>query len=535
MLKDYEIAHQTKLEPITVIANKISSDIEIENYGKYKAKISAPQKENTSHIILVTSINPTPYGEGKTTVAIGLHDALRRLSVPSLLTLREPSLGPVFGIKGGATGGGYAQVVPMEDINLHFTGDFHAITTANNLIAAMIDNVLFHGNELDLDPNKIYFTRTMDLNDRSLRNIEIKTPKYHREEKFTITAASELMNTFCMAKNLEDLRERLDKIIIGKNKKGEFVYVKELNITGSLLALLKEAMKPNLVQTLEHNPVIIHGGPFANLATGCNSIRSLKLATSLSPYVITEAGFGFDLGGFKFVDILTRQENLPLSCIVLVMTIGALKHHGTGETTELKKLQKGLENLHAHIDNLKQINVPFIITLNKHPEDTEEEISLLQKDVESLGYQIIITEVFEKGGEGALELAKEVIKYEPVKPTFLYKETASIKEKIEAICTKLYHANKVVYTPLADEKITEAQPFSNLPICIAKTQYSISDQKDLLGYPKNYEITVKDIKIYNGSGYITVLLGDIMTMPGLSKTPAACQIDVVDDEIINIF
>ena len=338
-----------------------------------------------------------------------------------------------------------------------------------------------------------------------------------------------------MAQDLEDLRERLDKIIIGKNRKGQFVYVKELNITGSLLALLKEAIKPNLVQTLEHNPVIIHGGPFANLATGCNSIRSLKLATSLSPYVITEAGFGFDLGGFKFIDILTRKEKLPLSCIVLVMTIGALKHHGVGETTELAKLQKGLENLHAHIDNLKQINVPFILTLNKHPEDTEEEIAILKRDVENLGYQIITTEVFEHGGNGALELAKEVTKYEPVIPTFLYEETASIKEKIEAVCTKLYHAKKVIYTPLAEEKIVEAQSFSKLPICIAKTQYSIGDQKDLLGNPKDYEITVKDIKIYNGAGYITVLLGDIMTMPGLSKTPAACQIDVVKEEIINIF
>ena len=516
MPKDYEIAHQNKLEPITEIVHKISSDIEVESYGKYKAKISAPQKTNDSHVILVTSINPTPYGEGKTTVAIGLHDALRKLSIPSLLTLREPSLGPVFGIKGGATGGGYAQVVPMEEINLHFTGDFHAITTANNLIASMIDNVLFHGNELDLDPDKIYFTRTMDLNDRSLRNIEIKTSKYTREEKFTITAASELMNTFCMAQDLEDLRERLDKIIIGKNRKGQFVYVKELNITGSLLALLKEAIKPNLVQTLEHNPVIIHGGPFANLATGCNSIRSLKLATSLSPYVITEAGFGFDLGGFKFIDILTRKEKLPLSCIVLVMTIGALKHHGVGETTELAKLQKGLENLHAHIDNLKQINVPFILTLNKHPEDTEEEIAILKRDVENLGYQIITTEVFEHGGNGALELAKEVTKYEPVIPTFLYEETASIKEKIECIAKKVYGASDVEFVGVAEEKLQKYEQLAkNYEVIIAKSQYALIDEKD----KTSKTLKVQDLSLKNGAKFVVAQCGKINLMPGLPKHP----------------
>ncbi len=538
MLKDYEIAAKADIKPITEIAKTIPiSEEDLEMYGKYKAKININRKPNyqDTNIILITAINPTPYGEGKTTVAIGLHDALRKKNIPSLLTLREPSLGPVFGIKGGATGGGYAQVIPMEDINLHFTGDFHAITSANNLISAMIDNVLFQENYLDLDPAKIYFSRTIDLNDRALRNITIENKKYSRNETFTITAASEVMNTFCMARDMEDLRTRLDKIIIGKNKKDEFVYLKQLNITGSLLALLKDALKPNLVQTLEHNPVIIHGGPFANLATGCNSIRALNLASSLAPYVITEAGFGFDLGGFKFLDIISRQEKLKISTIVLVVTIASLKHHGKEEEKELDKLKKGLSNLQAHIENLERMGIPFLVTLNKHEKDSEEEIDIVSKYTQKLGATLIVNEVFKKGSEGALKLADEVLKGQSKYPKLLYQDTDSIKTKIEKVCQKLLHAKKINYTPLAEEKIASAQEFSHLPICIAKTQYSISDNKELLGYPKNYELTVRDIKVYNGAGYITILLGDIMTMPGLSKNPAACSIDVKEEKIVNIF
>ncbi len=541
MLKDYEIAKQAKKKKIIEIGKELNLlEEELELYGNYKAKINKLITENQkSKLILVTSMNPTPYGEGKTTVAIGLHDALRKLEIPSMLTLREPSLGPVFGIKGGATGGGYAQVVPMEEINLHFTGDFHAITTANNLISAMIDNSLYQGNPLDLDKNEIYFTRAMDMNDRSLRNITIgknEKNEIERNEKFTITAASEIMSTLCMANDLEDLRNRLDKIIIGKNKKGEFVFVKELHITGSLLALLKDAMKPNLVQTLENNPVLIHGGPFANIAPGCNSISALKLAMNLAPIVITEAGFGFDLGGYKFLDIVSRNNNLLVSGIVLVLTLKGIKHHANNDQLDnLEQIREGFDNVSAHLENLIKLNIPFVVTLNKYDTDTEEEIQLLSELLLAFEKDLIINEVYQKGSEGAIELAQEVLKLENQKMEYFYSLECPLKEKIEAVCEELLHTKNVTYTDLALQKIKEAETLEPMPICIAKTQYSISDDPKKLGDPRDYTITVKDIRIYNGAGFITIYLGNIMTMPGLSKEPAALQIDVKDNNIINIY
>jgi len=543
MLKDYEIAYQNKMENIKEIAKKINlKEEELELYGNYKAKINIePKSEKNSKLVLVTSMNPTPYGEGKTTVAIGLHDALRKKGINSLLTLREPSLGPVFGIKGGAAGGGYAQVVPMEDINLHFTGDFHAITTANNLISAMIDNSLYQENSLNLDPDKIYFTRTMDMNDRVLRNIVIgvgaKTNGIERKEKFTITAASEIMSTLCMSENIEDLRKNLDKIIIGKNVNNEFVYLKELGITGSLLALLKDAIKPNLVQTLEKNPVLIHGGPFANIAPGVNSIVATKTALNLADIVVTEAGFGLDLGGFKFLDIVSRNHNLTVSGIVFVVTLKAIKHHAAKEELEeIEKIKIGFENIRAHLDNLEMLKVPYVVTLNKYETDKESEINILRDLLKEYQKELILNDVFRMGGEGALDLAKEVLKLENNKMEYLYKSNNSIKEKIEMIAKKLLHANNVIYETLAEEKIASAEKyFSHLPICIAKTQYSISDDPKKLGYPKNYSITVKDIRIYNGAGFITIYLGNILTMPGLSKTPSALNIDIEHGVIKNIF
>ncbi len=542
MLKDFEIANQNKMEEIKKIGAKLSlKEEELELYGNYKAKINTQRKLQKSKLILVTSMNPTPYGEGKTTVAIGLHDALRRLKENSVLALREPSLGPVFGLKGGATGGGYAQVTPMEDINLHFTGDFHAITTANNLISAAIDNSLFQENPLNLDKEKIYFTRAIDMNDRTLRNITIgqKETKngIERQEKFTITAASEIMSTICMSKDLEDLRKNIDKIIIGKNIKNEYVYVKELGITGAVIALLKDAIKPNLVQTLEKNPVIIHGGPFANIAPGVNSIIATNLALSLGNITITEAGFGFDLGGFKFLDIVARKNDLIVSGIVFVVTLRGIKHHVEDETlNEMEKIKKGFSNVVAHINNLDLLEIPYVITLNQFEEDKEEEIEFLNELLKPYHKKIIPNKVFTEGGKGALNLAKEVLKMDNQKMKYIYQKENTIKEKIEIVSKKILHASKINYTDLAQEKIEEAQKeFSELPICIAKTQYSVSDDPKKLGNPTDYQITVKDIRVYNGAGFITVYLGNILTMPGLSKHPAAMDIDIENEKIINIF
>ena len=540
MLKDYEIAGKAKQKEMKEVAKLAGfKEEEICLYGNSKAKIIQTKKESQTKgkLILVTSINPTPYGEGKTTVAIGLQDAMRKLNANSMLALREPSLGPVFGIKGGACGGGYAQVIPMDEINLHFTGDFHAITTANNLISAMIDNTLYHGNTLDLNPEEIYFTRTMDLNDRALRKIKISIGENNeRQEKFTITAACEVMSTLCMATDIEDLRIRLDKIIVGKNNKGEFVYVKDLGITGSLLAILKDAVKPNLVQTLENNPVLIHGGPFANIAPGCNSIAATRLSLQNSDITITEAGFGFDLGGFKFIDIMARNHHLVVSGIVLVVTVKALEYNGGDLEDKMKSLEKGICNLKAHMENLEKCQIPYVVTLNRFESDTKQEIEYIKEYVEKQGKTFVINEAYAKGGEGTLDLAREVMKLDNNQMHFLYNTNDSIKTKIEIVCKEILHAGKVEYEELAEKKIKESEKeFGNLPICIAKTQYSMSDDKNKLGDPRDYSITVKDIRIYNGAEFITVYLGNIMTMPGLSKEPAAKKIDVKEDTILNIF
>ena len=547
MLQDYEIAQNKELVDIRNIAKKIGlTEDDLNLYGKYKAKILEIEKEEQGDVVLVTAINPTPFGEGKTTVAIGLHDAFWRLGVKSLLTLREPSMGPVFGIKGGATGGGYAQVLPMEDINLHFNGDFHAITSANNLISAMIDNHIKHGNELRIDLDKIYFERTMDMNDRALREVQVglggKINGTPRVDHFTITAASEIMSIFCVSKDFADLRRRIDQIIVAQNLDGEFVRVADLGITGSVLALLKEAMKPNLVQTLEENPVIIHGGPFANIAPGVNSVRAIKLARKLSPLVITEAGFGSDLGGFKFLDIICRKNELKPKAVVLVATIKALKYNG-GVSLEdiarenLEGLDKGIENLRAHMDNMKELQVPYLVTINRYATDTVAEINKVIQFVESYGAKCVVNEVHAKGGEGAIDLAREILTLSSPSLEFCYQDDDLIKTKIQKVATKIFHAKEVQYTKEAIEKLELYQTyFPKYPLCIAKTQYSLSDQKDLLGYPKDFTVTVRDLHVSAGAEFIVVYLGDIMTMPGLSKTPAALQIDVDKEEkIIHIF
>lgn len=547
MLKDFEIAHQKKLKDIRSVANKIDlTEDDLILYGKYKAKVEDVDRGHNGKVILVTAINPTPFGEGKTTVAIGLQDAFWKLGVKSLLTLREPSMGPVFGVKGGATGGGYAQVVPMEDINLHFNGDFHAITSANNLICAMIDNHMKHGNFLEIDPNRIIFERTMDINDRALREVQVglggNINGLSRVEHFTITAASEMMAIFCMSQDFQDLRRRLDQIIVAQTIHGKFITVKDFGMTGSLLALLKDAMKPNLVQTLEENPVLIHGGPFANIAPGVNSVQALQLARKISPLVITEAGFGSDLGGFKFLDIVCRNNQLKPHAVVLVATIKALKYHGGSlmedvEQENLDTLEKGLSNLEAHMDNLSKLEVPFVVTLNQYVTDTEAEILLVKKFVEEKGKKFIVNQVHAKGGDGAIELAKELLTYQEPSLKLVYHDSDSIEEKIKKVCLEMFHAKEVQFLEEAKEKLELYQNyFPTFPLCIAKTQYSISDQKDLLGYPKNTTITVRDLKVFAGAEFIVVFLGEIMTMPGLPSHPAALDIEVNDQgEIQNIF
>ena len=547
MLKDFEIAQKKILKDIREIGKKIGlSEDDLILYGKYKAKINEVDHQDNGGVILVTAINPTPFGEGKTTVSIGLHDAFWRLGVKSLLTLREPSMGPVFGIKGGATGGGYAQVLPMEDINLHFNGDFHAITSANNLISAILDNHLKQGNLLEIDPDKIYFERTMDMNDRSLRNIEIglggKVNGVSRTDHFTITAASEIMAVFCVSKDLLDLRRRLSKIIVAEDIHGNYVTVQDLEITGSLLALLKDAMRPNLVQTLEENPVFIHGGPFANIAPGVNSVMALKLAKKLSPIVITEAGFGSDLGGFKFLDIICRNNEIKPNAVVLVATIKALKYNGGMSMDQitmedLESLKKGLSNLEAHMDNLDLLGVPYVVTLNQYETDTENEINVVQQFVETRNQKFVVNCVHAQGGKGAMDLAKTLLEMNKPSMKLLYEENDLIDIKIEKVCKNLFHAKEIEYSDIAKEKLIRFQKhFPTYPLCIAKTQYSISDDKNLLGYPKNTTIHIRDLKVSNGAEFIVVYLGDIMTMPGLPKIPAANQIDIDQNgEIINIF
>lgn len=530
MKTDIEIAHDSKLLPIENIAHKLGLNNEcIEYFGKYKAKINGINNPNNSNLILVTATNPTPYGEGKTTVSIGLGDALNRIGKKAIMVLREPSLGPVFGLKGGATGGGFSQVIPMEDINLHFTGDFHAITCANNLLCSAIDNHIYFGNDLHIDINNIKFHRCLDLNERALRNIVINIKDgIVREEQFNITAASEIMSILCLSKDLIDLKKRIGNILIGYSTEGYPIYARQLNVESSMTVLLKDAFKPNLVQTLENNPVIIHGGPFANISHGCNSIIATQTGLSLADYVVTEAGFGADLGAEKFLDIKCKLGNLNPSCVVLVTTIKSLKYNA-GLSKEqfsienVEAVKKGIDNLKAHIENLQKFNVSIVVCLNRYISDYASEIAVIKDFCSSINIPFSISDAYCKGSIGAVDLANKVIeacnKKKPIK--FLYDYNLSIKEKIEILATEIYHASEVIYSEKALNEISklDAINMNNLPICIAKTQYSISDDKNKLGYPKDYTINVRDIVLYSGAGFITVLLGNILTMPGLPKKP----------------
>ena len=548
MLSDIEIAQNAKMKKINEIADElgISAD-ELEPYGHYKAKLSETLYsklafKNDGKLILVTAINPTPAGEGKTTVSVGLAEAMAKIGKKAMLALREPSLGPVFGIKGGAAGGGYAQVVPMEDINLHFTGDMHAITSANNLLCAMIDNHMQQGNELQIDQRRIMFKRCLDMNDRALRNIIIglggKVNGIPREDGFQITVASEIMAILCLATDLSDLKERIGNILVAYNLKGEPIFARDLGACGSMTALLKDALKPNLVQTLENTPAFIHGGPFANIAHGCNSIRATKLALKLGDYCITEAGFGSDLGAEKFFDIKCRYGGLTPSCVVLVATIRALKYNGGVFKTDLEKenmwaLEKGIVNLQTHIENMHKYHIPVVVAINKFHTDTEQEIEFVTNFCSQLGVEVSMCEVFAKGGEGGVDLAQKVCETielcaeneNSFKP--LYDTDLPIKAKIETIAKEIYRADGVTYTTQAEKAIKEIEGigFRDLPVCIAKTQYSLSDNPALLGKPKNFRITVRDAKLSSGAGFIVVYTGDIMTMPGLPKAPSALKID----------
>lgn len=525
MKTDIEIAQRANILPIKEIAKKLSlTEDNIDCYGKYKAKINDINGDSNGKLILVTATNPTPYGEGKTTVSIGLGDALNKINKKALITLREPSLGPVFGLKGGATGGGYSQVIPMEDINLHFNGDFHAITTANNLLCSAIDNHIYFGNELDIDVNNIKFQRCIDLNDRSLRNISLE----NRKDSFNITAASEIMVIFCLAKDLDDLEQRLGNILIGYSKSGNPIFAKDLNVQGAMTVLLKEAFKPNLVQTLENNPVIIHGGPFANIAHGCNSLVATKYSLKLADYVVTEAGFGADLGAEKFFDIKCKIGALNPSCVVLVTTIKSLKYNAgvdkeNFDAINVEAVIRGMENLKAHIDNLKKYNVNIVVALNKYVTDTALEIRVIEDYCIDENIPFSICDSYLKGSDGAVDLAIKVVDACSSERNLncLYDVSWKIKDKITKIATEIYHASKINYTDKANEEIENLQRLGmdKMPICIAKTQYSLSDDPKKLGSPKDFEITVRDVKLYNGAEFITVLLGDIMTMPGLPKDP----------------
>lgn len=532
-MTDIEIAHATELKNLNDVARSIGLENNIELYGKYKAKINYEDiNGDYGKLILVTATSPTPYGEGKTTVSIGLLDAMRSLGLNASASLREPSLGPVFGIKGGATGGGYSQVIPMEDINLNFTGDFHAITSANNLLCAAIDNHIFQGNALNLDENRILFNRCLDVNDRALKSLTIHSKNYERKEKFDITAASEIMAILCLAKDQEDLKLKLENILIGYTKYSRPVLAKELNITGSLLVLLADAIKPNLVQTLEHNPVIIHGGPFANIAHGCSSVIATKTSLKLSDYCITEAGFGSDLGALKFYDIKCRANGLKPDATVLVTTIKALRYNGHD------LLSEGISNLKAHIEILKKMTQNIIVCLNKFDNDTDEEIQFVKNFALDQNVRFAVSTAYKEGGSGAVALAKEVIASlnNPTEYKELYSLDLEIEEKISCIIKDIYKASKINYTEEALQmiKMIKENGFDKLPICVAKTQYSISDNKDNLGYPKNYEVTVKNIKLYNGAGFITIYLGNIITMPGLPVHPNYEKIDIIDKEIVGL-
>ena len=548
MLSDIEIAQGAKLLPIKEIATQLNiSEDELEFYGKYKAKLSDELSERVKNnkdgkLILVTAINPTPAGEGKTTTTAGLGQAMAKIGKNAIIALREPSLGPVFGVKGGAAGGGYAQVLPMEDINLHFTGDMHAITSANNLCCAMLDNHIQQGNSLNIDQRRILIKRCLDMNDRALRNVIIglggKVNGIPREDHFIITVASEVMAILCLANDIDDLKLRLGNILIAYNYAGEPVYAKDINVHGAMAALLKDAIKPNLVQTLEGTPAIMHGGPFANIAHGCNSVRATKLAMKLADYCITEAGFGSDLGAEKFLDIKCRYAGLKPSAIVVVATCRALKYNGGVAKADVSKenleaLKKGIVNLGVHIDNMRKYNVPVVVAINQFGTDTEAELSYIEEYCKSMGADFALSNVFGKGGEGGIDLANKVVeaceKPSDFKP--IYSLELSLKEKIEAVAKNIYGADSVTFTTTAEKAIAEVNALGgdNLPVCIAKTQYSLSDDPSLLGAPKNFSITVKNVSLSNGAGFVVVYTGDIMTMPGLPKVPAAEKINVSDD------
>ena len=556
MKSDIQIAQEAKMEPIVKIAEKLNlSEDDIELYGKYKCKISLDVLNNNKNkkdgkLVLVTAINPTPAGEGKSTVTVGLGQALCKTGKKAVIALREPSLGPVFGVKGGAAGGGYAQVVPMEDINLHFTGDMHAITTANNLLCAAIDNHIHQGNVLRIDSRRIIFKRVMDMNDRALRNIVVgmggKINGFLREDGFMITVASEIMAILCLATSLSDLKERMGNILIAYDLDGNPVYAKQLEVQGAMALLMKDAVKPNLVQTLENTPAIIHGGPFANIAHGCNSIVATKMALKLGDVVVTEGGFGADLGAEKFLDIKCRYGNLTPNCVVIVATMRALKHHGGVKKEELntpnvEALAKGIVNLEKQIENMKKYNVPVVVAINKFVTDSDEEIQFIKEFCAKLGVKVALSDVWAKGGEGGLELANivnEVLDNEESNFKVLYDEKDTIKDKILTIAKEIYGAKNVLYTPAASRQIAELERFEldKLPICMAKTQYSLSDNPALLGRPENFDITVKEVRVSNGAGFIVVLTGDIMTMPGLPKVPAANRMDILENgEIVGLF
>ena len=543
---DIEIAQSCELKNITEIAAKAGIDEKyIEQYGKYKAKIDYSfykDKENEPNgkLILVTAITPTPAGEGKTTTSVGLTDGLRKIGKNAVVALREPSLGPVFGIKGGAAGGGYAQVVPMEDINLHFTGDFHAIGAANNLLAAMLDNHIQQGNTLGIDPKQITWKRAVDMNDRQLRNIVDglggKAHGVPREDGFDITVASEVMAVLCLASDITDLKARLGRIIVGYTYEGNPVTAHDLKAEGAMAALLKDALKPNLVQTLEGTPAFVHGGPFANIAHGCNSVTATKMALKAADYVVTEAGFAADLGAEKFLDIKCRMAGLHPSAVVIVATVRALKYHGGVPKAELgtenlEALEKGLPNLLQHVSNIKEVyGLPCVVAVNAFPTDTEQEIELVKKRCLELGVNAEISRVWEKGGEGGMELAEEVVRLceQPNGFRFCYESDLGIMDKIKAICTKIYHADGVQLAGNAAKQLAKLEElgFSDMPVCMAKTQYSFSDDSTLLGAPKGFTVTVRNLKVSAGAGFIVALTGDIMTMPGLPKVPAAERIDV---------
>ncbi|HCJ75919.1 formate--tetrahydrofolate ligase [Thermoguttaceae bacterium LCP21S3_D4] len=552
MKSDIEIAQEAELVHIKKVAEKLGiNEDELEFYGKYKAKISDELWESVKDredgkLVLVTAINPTPAGEGKTTTSIGLGEAMALLGKKAVLALREPSLGPCFGIKGGAAGGGYAQVVPMEDLNLHFTGDFHAITSANNLLAALLDNHIQQGNQLGIDPRQVVWKRCMDMNDRVLRNIVIglgsKMDGMVREDHFIITVASEIMAVLCLADNMEDLKRRLGRIIVAYSFDGNPITADDLHATGSMAALLKDAIKPNLIQTLEHNPAIVHGGPFANIAHGCNSVRATKTALKLGDIAITEAGFGADLGAEKFFDIKCRKAGLKPDAVVLVATIRALKYNGGVPKADLAKedlesLKKGIVNLEKHIENLQKFGVPVVVTLNSFVTDTKEEIAFVENFCKERNCEFALSEVWEKGGEGGIELAKKVLdtlehKEAHFKP--LYEDEMSLMDKIKTIATEIYGADDVTYSKAAlkELKHIEEMGMGNFPVCMAKTQYSLSDDASKLGRPTGFTVNVREVYVSAGAGFVVAITGSIMTMPGLPKVPAANNIDVTNDGVI---